>query len=178
MIDGKPRLSEMRWWLTPHWSDGPSQKYAMFNARSETAENSRAFQGPFKYRRAVIPASSFIEWQKSETGKQPYLIEPEEGVLAFGAIWDHWSDGIHELLSCSILTTSATDSFSPIHNRMPVILDQEKMNAWLDEKTDLEEIKSMLVAYSKRLRATKISTSLNNARNKSVPELVDESIAV
>lgn len=171
-VDGTPTLSEMRWWLTPHWSDGPSQKYAMFNAKSETAEKSAAFRGPFKYRRAVVPASSFIEWQRTPLGKQPYLIELEEGALALGGLWDHWSDGTNELLSCSILTTSATDSFARVHNRMPVILSEELLAAWLDESTDLGEIRSMLVPYSDSLRVTPISTSINNARNKDEPEQI------
>ena len=52
---------DMRWWLTPSWSDGPSQKYAMFNARAETLETSITYTSAFRGRRAVIPATSFIE---------------------------------------------------------------------------------------------------------------------
>ena len=178
VVDGKPTLSEMRWWLTPHWSDGPSQKYAMFNARSEAAEKSRAYKGPFKYRRAVIPASSFIEWQRTESGKQPYLIEPQEGVLAFGALWDYWSDGVQEVLSCSILTTAATDSFKHIHNRMPVLLKTEQLNTWLDEKTDLADIYSMLAPYQGGLMSTPISTSINSGRVKEQPQVIGETAAV
>lgn len=37
-LDGKRALTEMRWWLVPSWSDGPSRKYAMFNAKSETVD--------------------------------------------------------------------------------------------------------------------------------------------
>ena len=173
-VEGNAALSEMRWWLTPHWSDGPSQKYAMFNARSETAEKSSAFKGPFKYRRAVIPATSFVEWQKTASGKQPYLIEPAEGTLAFGGLWDYWSDGIQEVLSCAILTTQATDSFSHIHNRMPVLLEAEQLDAWLDEKTDLADIYSMLAPYEGGLISTPISTSINSGKAKLEPQAIGD----
>lgn len=86
-LDGKRALTQMRWWLVPSWSDGPSQKYAMFNARSETLAKSWAFRGPFKRTRAVIPATSFIEWQKTAGGKQPNLIEQQESALAFAGLW-------------------------------------------------------------------------------------------
>lgn len=176
--DGRPTLSEMRWWLTPHWSDGPSTKYSMFNARSETAEKSRAFRGPFKYRRAIIPASSFVEWQRTASGKQPFLIQPQEGGLALGALWDYWSDGVEHILSCAILTTPATDSFKSIHNRMPVMLQPDQLKIWLDEKTDLAEIHSMLHPFEGELVATPVSTAINNGRNKEEPEVVGDSLAV
>lgn len=59
--DAGYQAMDMRWWLTPSWSDGPSQKYAMFNARAETIDTSRAYKGPFRHHRAIIPAASFIE---------------------------------------------------------------------------------------------------------------------
>lgn len=30
-LNGKRQCREMRWWLVPSWSDGPSTKYSMFN---------------------------------------------------------------------------------------------------------------------------------------------------
>ena len=100
VADGEVRLSEMRWWLVPHWSSGPSTDYAMFNARAENLEQSRAFKGPFQYRRALIPASSFIEWQKMPDGKQPWLIQPEAGAFRFGGWLNETSPGprVRELL--------------------------------------------------------------------------------
>ncbi|MGI9289176.1 MAG: SOS response-associated peptidase family protein [Pseudomonadales bacterium] len=52
-LDHKRALTQMRWWLVPSWSDGPSQKYAMFNAKSETLAKNRAFRGPFKRSHAI-----------------------------------------------------------------------------------------------------------------------------
>ena len=176
MHEGKHQLSEMRWWLVPHWSSGPSQKYAMFNARSETIEKSRAYQGPYKYRRAIIPASSFIEWRKEEGGKQPILIEAEDQALAFAGVWDYWSDGTQEILSCSIITTEASKSFNRIHSRMPVILDEDNFGSWLAEDTPLPDIRNMLIPYGKTLVATPIHKQINNARIKEYPKLVDNPV--
>lgn len=172
--DGKRWVSDMRWWLTPHWSDGPTQKYAMFNARAETIEKSPAYKGPFQYRRAIIPAQGFYEWRREGNLKQPYLIEPDTSIFALAAVWDSWSDGTHEILSCSIITTEASSAFSTVHNRMPVILDWDHLDEWLDEKTDIQTIKGMLKPYKRPLYATKMNPRMNNARNKEAPEAISE----
>ena len=71
-----------RWWLTPSWASQVDQKYAMFNARSETLAKSRAFSQPFKRQRGIVPMSSFIEWRMEEGVKQPYLISSDQLALA------------------------------------------------------------------------------------------------
>ncbi len=171
---GGRHFSAMTWWLTPHWSDGPSQKYAMFNARAEGIEKSRAYKGPFQYRRAIIPVDAFYEWRREGNQKIPYLIEAEEGAFALAGVWDSWSDGVREILSCSIITTEASDAFKPIHHRMPVILDWNTFDQWLDEKSDIAEIRKMLVPYTKPLKATPMSPKMNNARYKENPEPAGE----
>ena len=67
-------LREARWWLTPSWAPRVAQRYAMFNARSETLEESRAFRGPFRRQRGVVPMSSFLEWRRGAGGKTPWHI--------------------------------------------------------------------------------------------------------
>lgn len=82
-------FSWMRWWLHPHWSrEEPNQKFAMFNARAETIATSRAYKGPFQYRRCILPASYFIEWKREGGKKQPYLFEAEEDLLLLAGVWD------------------------------------------------------------------------------------------
>lgn len=69
--EGQRCISDMRWWLVPHWSDGPSTEYPMFNARSEALEDSRAYHGCFRHKRCIIPAHSFVEWQHNSQQKTP-----------------------------------------------------------------------------------------------------------
>src|SRR6478672_6306949 len=58
-------LSLMRWGLIPSWSKDPSAAARMINARSETASTLPAFRDALKFRRCLIPADGFYEWQKS-----------------------------------------------------------------------------------------------------------------
>lgn len=175
-LDGKRALTEMRWWLVPSWSDGPSQKYAMFNARCETLAKSRAFRGPFKRTRAIIPASSFIEFQKTTNGRQPYLIEQPESALAFAGLWDFWQSDGEQIYSCSIVTTEAAPSFEWVHNRMPVMLDSDGAAQWLDHDIDTESLTSLFEpALVAPLVITPIDQAINNSRSKIEPQPIGES---
>ncbi len=170
-LDGKRALTQMRWWLVPSWSDSPSQKYAMFNARSETLAKSPAFRGPFKRTRAVIPASSFIEWQKTAGGKQPYLIEQQDSALAFAGLWDLWERDGEQIYSCSIVTTDAAPEFEWLHNRMPVMLSSDGAARWLDHEVDTKTLAALLKpALLTPLVITPIESTINNSHNKIEPK--------
>src|SRR6201997_4601805 len=58
-------LSLMRWGLIPSWAKDMSDAAMMINARSETAATKPAFRDPLKFRRCLIPADAFYEWQRN-----------------------------------------------------------------------------------------------------------------
>lgn len=176
-------LVELRWWLTPSWAREVDQKYSMFNARSETVATSRAFREPFKRRRCIVPMSSFIEWRSEGGGRQPYLISAEQGALAVAGIWERWegggdrngegdSEGDREgnrqvIESCALLTTAASEQFSHIHKRMPVLLTPDEWPRWLDCARPLDADDPLMAPKLKtNLRVVPISRGVNNARNK------------
>jgi putative SOS response-associated peptidase YedK len=66
--------------------------------------------------------------------KQPYCFEVNEGKrFAFAGIWDRWKDASGQWVkSCSILTTTPNTVTSAVHDRMPVILDPDANELWLD----------------------------------------------
>ena len=125
-------MAAARWWLTPSWAPAVDQKYAMFNARSETLATSRAFRTPFKRQRGIVPMSSFIEWRTEAGVKQPWLISNDRQALAAAALWDVWEGDGSALLSCTLVTTEAAGVFAPWHKRMPVLLSPDETARWLD----------------------------------------------
>jgi putative SOS response-associated peptidase YedK len=166
--DGNPELVPMRWWLTPHWSKAPSTKYAMFNARSETAASSPAFREPFRKRRCVVPVSGFYEWTRQNDRKLPYLLKPhEEPGLLLAGLWDRWRnpDTDEVLESFTVLTVPASPAMELIHNRQPLMLSVEEARAWMDpESEDFETLIRSDLPVS--MDAVPVSTHVNNARNK------------
>lgn len=160
-------IHNMRWWLTPHWAPEITSKFSMFNAKSETVESSKAFRGPFRHRRGVIPANSFTEWKTNTTGKQPFSIRVKRGPVLFAALWDIWEKDDYYLESCTILTTAATDKFSSLHHRMPVLLSEETINLWLDTQTPVTSLKKLFDPNNApELEAFPVDKAINNARNK------------
>jgi putative SOS response-associated peptidase YedK len=127
-------LSQMRWGLIPAWSKDTSGAARMINARAETARTKPAFRDALMLRRCLIPADGFYEWQKTGKAKQPYCFEVNDGELfAFAGIWDRWKDPSGGWIkTCSILTTTPNAVTSAVHDRMPVIIDPDSFDPWLD----------------------------------------------
>jgi len=161
------QISTMRWGLVPHWAKDASGAARTINARSETAVTKPAFRDALRLRRCLIPGDGFYEWQK--TGKQPFCFEVANGELfAFAGIWDHWRDpNRNSVGTCSILTTSPNAVTSPIHDRMPVILDPDSYDIWLDPGIrDVTTVSELLKPYAAPLmRSYPVSTRINHVAN-------------
>jgi len=122
-----------------------------------------------KSRRCLIPADGFYEWQKKGKTKQPYCFEVNDGSLfAFAGLWDRWKDPNGQWIkSCSILTTTPNALTAPVHDRMPVILDPDIYDLWLDPgMKDVHAMSDMLKPYDARLmRSYPVSTRINSVVN-------------
>lgn len=136
MAAGRRELTYFHWGLIPSWAKDLKIGARMINARAETAAEKPAFRAALKYRRCLVPADGFYEWQKTNGKKQPIYIKMADGrPFAFAGLWEHWqgADG-SEIESCTLLTTTPNDLVRPIHDRMPVILHPEDYDLWLDPK--------------------------------------------
>jgi putative SOS response-associated peptidase YedK len=162
-------LSLMRWGLIPSWAHDPSAAAKMINARSETAATKPAFRDPMKFRRCVIPADAFYEWQRTAKSKQPFCFEVNGGELfAFAGLWDRWKGPSGQWVkSCSILTTTPNAVAARVHGRMPVILDPASYDLWLDPgMTNTQVITELLKPYdAQSMRCYPVSTLINHVAN-------------
>jgi len=158
-------LSLMRWGLIPSWTKEPSVAASMINARSETASTKPAFRDALTFRRCLLPADGFYEWQRRGKTKQPYCFEVSAGTLfAFAGIWDRWKGASGNTVeTCSILTTTANAATSEVHDRMPAILDPASYDLWLDPAMrDVDAASELLKPYDARLmRSYPVSSRVN-----------------
>lgn len=133
--------------LVPSWAKGVKIGARMINARFETVHEKPAFCRVFVRRRWLLPADGFYEWQQAKdpatgrTRKQPYFIHPEDDhVMALAGLYEYWrnpevkpdDDPAAWLMTCTIITTEATDAAGHVHPRMPLALTQDHYDAWLD----------------------------------------------
>lgn len=168
------RLDRMRWGLVPHWSREPSVKFSTFNARAETASSKAAFRDSFKHRRCLIPSSGFYEWKQVGSKKEPYYFtDAEEKGLAFAGLWDHWRGETEELYSCTILVCPSNELLAPIHDRMPVILEEGDYTRWLDPDTSTEDVQTLLRPLPAALmKGWPVGPAVGNTRNEA-PSLIE-----
>jgi putative SOS response-associated peptidase YedK len=161
------RIDLLKWGLVPSWADDPGIGSRMINARAETVGEKPSFRGAFKSRRCLVPVDGFYEWRKTGSHKVPYLIRrPEGGLFAFAGLWERWKGPSGPLESYAIITTEANDLMRPIHDRMPVIVDPEGYDAWLDPATPSEALREMLRPEpGGQLVAFPVSTRVNSPSN-------------
>jgi putative SOS response-associated peptidase YedK len=170
-------LAEHRWGLVPFWGKDLSIGVRMINARAETVATLPAFRESLEKRRCIIPATRFYEWQRVGKTKIPHTILRSDGFpMSFAGLWASWRNPeTHErVLSCSIITTAANGPMRSLHDRMPVILEEDAVDRWLDPGiSDLDELQRLLVpASDDTVYAYPISRLVNDVKNDG-PEVVE-----
>src|SRR6476469_1770896 len=183
------QLRVLRWGLVPSWAKDPSIGNRMINARMETVAEKPAFKRAFAKRRCLLPADGYFEWyptqQLTKSGKprkQPFFIRPADGgVLAMAGLYEIWRDPTRGdddperfRWTCTVLTTEAEDAVGHIHDRMPLLVERDRRQQWLDPTVaDRDDLLGLLVpAAPGRLEAFPVSPAVSNVRN-SGPELVE-----
>jgi putative SOS response-associated peptidase YedK len=169
VITNDHRLTLMHWGLIPHWAREGIRVHPQINARAEGISEKATFRKAFRSQRCLIPASFFFEWQRTPTGSVPYLFKLKtEDIFSFAGVYDVWkgSDGT-EVVSCAIITTEPNPLVARVHNRMPVILQKDTEEAWLNPDTiEPDQLQQFLKPYpAAAMEAYPVSRLVNSPTN-------------
>ena len=173
------QIRDLRWGLVPSWAKDPKIGNKLINARVETLAEKPSWRTAFRKRRAVVPAAGYYEWtpreQDGTVRKQPYYIRPaDDGVLAFAGLYEMWRDPTKAdddpdrwLWTTVIITTEATGAAGEIHDRTPLILPPDRVDAWLDpNRTDPDQVYNVLDGIVMNpLEVRPVSTKVNRVGN-------------
>jgi len=166
----KRELVMLKWGLIPAWAKDASIGNQMIMARADTVAQKPAFNSAFQKRRCLIVADGFYEWQKTNGKKQPYFIGlKDQSPFAFAGLWERWKNPEGDAVeSCALITTDANDIVRPIHDRMPVILQRQDYEKWLDLETqDTMALPKLLQPYpGEAMMAYPVSSFVNNPKNE------------
>jgi putative SOS response-associated peptidase YedK len=168
------RLGTMRWGLVPSWSSDADAGPRPINARVEGIGDRAIFADALARRRCLVVVDGFYEWRRPAGGpKQPYLLDRADGSedpFALAGIWDRNAGEV----SCAVVTAAADQDLAWLHDRMPVRLDNDQWDRWLDPADhDVAALLELLQQPTTvPLRARPVGTRVNSARNDG-PELVE-----
>jgi len=139
--DGDPAVVLAPWGFIVDWSKGP-----MINARSETLDQKPTFS-PHLENRCIVPASAYFEWRIDDQGRKlkNRIHCPDQPVITFAGLFDGQR--------FTIVTCQPAASISHVHDRMPVILDEDARSRWLDSAAGFKDVRQLLAPFAGPLAA-------------------------
>lgn len=171
--DGRRVARSMRWGLRRYWWRDPKAKQPT-NARSETIATTPMFRDLVARRRCVAITDGYFEWRGEPGSKQPFHFRDRAGgLLLMAGLWDEWRDADGSALTTfAIATTTPNAAASAIHDRMPVILNRDGVDAWIDvTTTPTAQALDLLRPYTGELVIAPVSRLVNQVRHDS-PEVI------
>jgi putative SOS response-associated peptidase YedK len=169
------RATGARWGLVNSSARDNSRAAACINAKAETIDTRGAFRDAFIKRRCVIPAGGFYEWTGPKNARRPIRFHRKAGgLLLFAGLYESWFPEKNQpQMTFTIITCAPNGLLAPIHNRMPVVLNERGADDWMNPlERDPSSLKRLLVpAPDDALMASPASPLVNRVKNDG-PELL------
>jgi putative SOS response-associated peptidase YedK len=160
------RIEVLRWGITPRWAKEKGGR-GLINARAETVAEKPTFKKLFESSRCLVPANGWFEWMKVN-GKQPYYFQlKDHDLFSFAGLCDE-----DEYL---ILTTNALPALQKVHHRMPVVLERDEEQEWLNpDISEISQLRSSLnVSSALGFEFYPVSKMVNRA-DRDRPDLIEK----
>ena len=175
LSDNPQTIVRATWGFVPEWADRKPEVKPVINARAESIATKPFFRAAFKKQRCLVLADGFYEWRRTKAGKRPYRIALKtDEPFAFAGLWSTIHDASGQpQTTFAIITTDANALVAQIHNRMPVMLQEEHEEDWLNPQLPLEDAQAMLVPFpAERMTAYEVSSKVNSPAHNT-PDLVE-----
>ena len=124
---GKLLLEEMQWGFPQQ-----DKKGLLINARSEGIGEKKTFSESVRRRRCVIPASGYFEWD-ARKNKVSFNRTDNKPIYIAGVY--NMIDNAERFV---VITTAANESVSNVHDRMPLILEEDEIDKWIYDDKETE----------------------------------------
>jgi len=184
--DGLRKLGRMTWGLVPSWAK-ERRGSGHINARAETISEKPSFRPSVAHKRCLIPMDGYFEWRTvvdadastlvpAKAPKRAVYVTRSDGrPMAVAGLWSTWRPGPDEpsIRTCCVITTAANSKLARIHDRMPVVLEDEDWTVWLGEGTEEsdgavgEALPLLVPAGDSVLTMIDVGPLVNSVRNNS-----------
>lgn len=161
VIVERPRtrtIESLRWGLLPRWRGHGGTRGALIHAAPhEAVAGTPLLRDAFKKQRCLVLADGCFAWREL---KQPIWFHPEPPqVIAFAGVWnENDDDGVP-----SFALVTGPPLATRVRDAMPIVLQPESYDPWLDGKVTAERASELLVdAPVNGWRADSVSTRMSS----------------
>jgi putative SOS response-associated peptidase YedK len=141
--EGDRKCVLARWGLVPYWAKDVKFGNRCINARAETLTTTPAFREAYARRHCLVPLNAFYEWSGPKGQRIQWRIRlKNEQLFALAGLWEWWRDAATQqgVASYTIITTEASTSIAPLHDRMPVIVAHSDYARWLAAGNEAQDL--------------------------------------
>ncbi len=174
-----------QWKLLPFWikNEDEAKKLAgTLNAESEDIFDNPSYRNYIGKYRGLLWVTGFYESYENKATKMDenyYIYAPDKEIISLGIVYTPWinKDTGDVINTFSVITTSANSDLKETDNynkRMPLIIDEQKRDAWLlaDDKA---EIQSLMQPYPGELQSLKVAqvaiNRIGSTNRERVPQM-------
>lgn len=162
------RLQPARWGFPRPGNKGG----VVMNTRIESALESPMWRTPFANSACIVPATGFYEWRTKDGTREPHYIRRADGKpMLLGGVAAWRGAGEAARLRASVVTCTPNKQMASLHDRMPVIVEEEDVGRWLTGNTDARL--DLAVPSATQLKMHRVGDAVNNAKTDGGPALLE-----
>jgi putative SOS response-associated peptidase YedK len=169
------KIYQFRWGQIPPDADDERDGVENYEISMEGVEEREWQLNCLESQRCLIPAHGFYKWKTTEKKSTPFFIRLlSNPLMAIAGIYSVWASATgRNVYSCSILTTEANALVQPVGDRMPVILESQRYDQWLNEESlSKDALDSLLNPFPmSKMAVNRVSEDVNNKENDN-PKLI------
>ena len=175
---GTPRLEAPRWGfqISFQGESGQQVEREVFNTRIEEAFEKPLWRGLIGKSHALVPVQGFYEWTGPKSNRVPnYIQRADDKPMLLGCVTGMRAVGEGRQACVSIVTSGPNDFMRPIHDRMPVIVEESKVQDWLNPASlGAEGVLDLCQPAKAPLKSRVVSKDVNHSANTGPKLLVGE----
>ncbi|MBH5318705.1 SOS response-associated peptidase [Paenibacillus sp. GSMTC-2017] len=166
-------LQEARWGLFPFWAKDS------INADQEMLTDKPYLHRMLSSQRCVIPCSGFYgqkQFRHERDARAMHTVVPSQPLFGVAGIFDRWRHvNGKEVCAFTMLTAATTGTMSVWQSHVPVILDEEGIEDWMDPTIkEFSKLRKHLEAMESYLmRSYPVTNAVNDERYEA-PDCIHE----
>jgi putative SOS response-associated peptidase YedK len=133
---GERSFDHLTWGLVPHDTANLTMAPRPVWARAESVATHPLFADAFHSRRVAVLANEYYQRSTRQSPGKRFALRRVDGLaMAWAGLWEGYRAPDGEIIrSYCVITVEASSDVEPIHDRMPLVLNDADLPVWLGEE--------------------------------------------